>query len=76
MTEPVFTVGQRVRATGRYMHQLTEGKEYVVTEYSPKEYGPTFTWEACVTVLGDFGTPVSGHWYRFRPIETEEGATS
>lgn len=66
--DPIFTIGQAVIATGSYMHQLTEGKQYMVTGYEPELRGPTFTWPVYVTVIGDFGTPVTGHAHRFRPL--------
>lgn len=66
--KPEFEVGQEVEATGSYMHQLTKGKKYTVTKYEPEypEPGIGFTWPAYVTVIGDFGKPVTGHAYRFR----------
>lgn len=72
MSEQVFEVGQEVIATGGYNWLLTEGKKYVVTKYEPKVYGPTFTWPAYVTVIGDSGKPVTGHTHRFRPLKEEE----
>lgn len=66
MAEEVFEIGQRVVATCNYMHQITEGKEYVVTGYTPRLVTPTFTWPAYVEVTGNFGTPVSGHTHRFK----------
>lgn len=63
MSDPVFTVGQTVVATGLYMHQLTPGKRYVVTKYELPGSDGAFTWPAYVTVFGDFGTPVTGHAY-------------
>ena len=72
MSEVTFTVGQRVIANPNaqnYGHQLTAGKEYIVTDFQPSVVDPTFTWPAYVTVIGDFGTPVQSHTYRFRPIE-------
>lgn len=62
----VFEIGDHVVATGTYMHHLTEGKEYVVINYEPSVVGPTFTWPAYVTVIGNFGKPVTGHTHRFR----------
>jgi hypothetical protein len=61
-----FSVGQKVKATGSYMHQLTEGKEYTVVKYEDPVHTPTFTWPAYVTVIGDFGKPVTGHTHRFK----------
>ncbi len=68
MKEPVFEVGERVIANESFSHQITKGKEYVVTEYAETVYDPTFTWPAYVKVIGDFGTPVAGHTYRFRKM--------
>lgn len=68
MNEPIFTVGQVVVATGSYMHQITEGKQYTVTRYEPEYRSPNFTWPAYVTVIGNFGKPVTGHTHRFRPL--------
>lgn len=66
--DPVFAVGQRVVAAGRPYPGLTEGKEYVVTKYEDRAHTPSFTWPAYVTVIGDFGLPVTGHTYRFRRL--------
>lgn len=63
--ETVFKVGQRVIATGSYMHQLTEGKEYTVIAVTPRLVGDTFTWPEYTTVIGDLGRPVIGHTWRF-----------
>ena len=65
LKDPVFEVGQVVIATGTYMHQINEGKEYTVIGYQPQEYTPIFTWPAYVTVIGNSGTPVTGHTHRF-----------
>lgn len=65
---PTFEIGQRVIATGSYMHSLTEGKEYIVTGYQPEQRDTNFTWPEYVTVTGDLGKPVTGHAYRFRPV--------
>lgn len=64
--EPVFTVGQRVIATGRPYPGLTEGREYVVTKYEKSGRDPTFRWPAYVFVLGDLGKTVCAHTHRFR----------
>lgn len=64
-----FKVGQVVVATGHYMHKLTPGKEYTVTGFEPANRMETFTWPAYVTVVGDDGTSVTGHTYRFREVE-------
>lgn len=71
MNEPIFTVGQKVIATGSYNWLLTEGKEYVVIDYSPSvsDTNAAFTWPAYVTVIGDSGKPVTGHTHRFKPME-------
>lgn len=71
MNEPIFTVGQKVIATCNYMHQLTEGKQYTVIDYIPsaRDSNAAFTWPAYVTVIGDSGKPVTGHTYRFKPVE-------
>lgn len=61
-----FTVGQKVIATGPYMHQLTEGKEYTVTAVEPEVCTTTFTWPEYTTVIGDSGKPVTGHSHRWR----------
>jgi len=66
MQEQEFKAGDVVIATCDYMHQITEGKEYTVIKYEPKEYTPTFTWPAYVTVIGNFGNPVTGHTHRFQ----------
>lgn len=65
-TEPIFEPGQPVVATGSYGYAITEGKEYEVLEYTPRNPTPTFTWPAYVTVKGDFGKPITGHTHRFR----------
>lgn len=61
-----FVVGQTVIATRSYGHSLTEGKTYVVTKFEPEFRDTNFTWPAYVTVIGDFGKPVTGHSYRFK----------
>lgn len=65
----VFEVGETVIATGFYGHRLTKGKAYVVQKYEAPLHDATFTWPAYVTVLGDDGTPVTGHAHRFRRME-------
>lgn len=72
MSDPVFKVGQTVVSTCHYMHQLTPGKRYVVTKYEPEYPDTNFTWPAYVTVLGDSGTPVTGHTHRFRALAAED----
>lgn len=66
MKTPEFAVGQVVEATGSYGGTLTENKKYTVTKYEPEARDETFTWPAYVTVIGDYGQPVTGHTYRFR----------
>ena len=68
----VFEVGDRVVAHCHYMWSLTPGKVYTVTEFTPELVGPTFTWPAYVTVIGDLGRPVTAHWYRFKPEEVRQ----
>ena len=63
-----FVIGQEVIATCDYMHQITEGKRYVVTGITPRLVTPTFTFPEYVEVVGDFGTPVSGHTHRFKAV--------
>lgn len=70
--ESVFSVGQVVVATGSYCWHLTEGKKYTVVDYQPRQVGPTFTWPAYVTVIGDSGKKVTGHTHRFRPLNDSE----
>ena len=65
---PEFEVGQEVIATCSYMHQLTEGKRYVVVEVIPKLVTPTFTFPVYIAVIGDFGKPISGHAHRFKAV--------
>ena len=67
--ERVFVPGQCVVATCSYMHQITEGRQYVVTEYADPVQHPTFNYPAYVTVTGDFWKPVTGHTHRFRAVE-------
>jgi hypothetical protein len=78
MKEQVFTIGQKVIATGRldgYRNHLTEGKEYTVTQYEPSYPSdlPNFTWPAYVFVTSDNGERLGAHTYRFKPVK--EGAT-
>ena len=52
-----------------YEHFLTEGKEYKVLEYTPKQYVPDsggFSWPAYLTVLDDNGRETSCHASRFK----------
>ena len=63
-----FAIGQEVIATCTYMHQITEGKRYVVTGTTPKLVTPTFTFPEYVTVTGNFGTRVTGHAHRFKAV--------
>ena len=70
MSDPVFEPGEVVIAAMDYAHSITEGKEYTVTAYCPRSPESTFTWPAYVTVIGDFGHPVTGHTYRFTKKET------
>ena len=59
-------VGQVVIAQGRPYPGLTEGKQYTVLRHAPRDVGPTFTWPAYITVMGDQGRPVTAHCHRFR----------
>jgi hypothetical protein len=61
----MFTAGQRVKAVSDYAYQVTEGKEYTVVEFIPKQVTPTFTWPEYVTVISDNGKEVTGHAHRF-----------
>ena len=63
-----FEIGQEVIATGTYMHQISEGARYVVTDITPRRVTPTFTFPEYVTVAGNFGTPVTCHTHRFKEI--------
>ena len=67
--EPKFEVGQVVGSTCGYCGLLTKGARYVVTKFEPAVADLDFTWPAYVTVIGDFGKPVTGHTYRFRAVE-------
>jgi hypothetical protein len=66
-----FKVGQTVIATAvhDYRYHLTEGKQYVVTKFEDRQPDQNFTWPAYVTVIGDWGKPVTCHTHRFRPLE-------
>lgn len=73
MKDPIFTVGQKVIATGRldgYKNYLTEGKEYTVIKYEPSYPSelPNFVWPAYAFVTSDLGEPIGSHTYRFRPL--------
>lgn len=70
--EPVFTVGQVVVATSSDNWLLTKGKQYAVVKYEPPFPDDNFTWPAYITVIGDSGKPVTGHTYRFRPLNPDE----
>lgn len=58
-------VGQAVIAQGPYPG-LTEGKEYTVMQYRPRDVTPHFTFPPYITVMGDHGVPITGHCHRFR----------
>lgn len=66
--ETIFEIGEEVIGTGSYMHQITKGKHYRVTDYQPKQYTETFTWPTYVTVIGDLGKPVTAHTHRFKKL--------
>lgn len=68
MADTEFKVGQRVTATGSYGWRLTAGKEYEVTDVTPEEVTPHFTFPEYVTVIGDDGRPVTGHTHRFKAV--------
>jgi len=77
MKEPVFAVGEKVIATGPYMHQITSGKEYEVIRYRPTHWADNgFRYSASVWVIGDFGTPVGGFTYRFRKVAQDAEASA
>ena len=59
-------VGEVLVATGRSYPGLTEGKEYTVVRYQPRDVTPHFTFPPYITVIGDQGVPVTGHCHRFR----------
>jgi hypothetical protein len=59
-------VGQVVIAHGRSYPGLTEGKEYTVVGYQPRDVGPSFTFPPYITVMGDHGSRVTAHCHRFR----------
>lgn len=69
--ERVFTPGQRVKALCSVGYVITEGKEYVVHEYTPRARSENghFTWPAYVTVTGDHGKLCTTHTQRFIAID-------
>ena len=69
---PIFEIGETVVATGSYGYTLTEGKQYTVVDYQPAVQVENFTWPIYVTVIGDFGKPVTGHDYRFRSMKDSD----
>lgn len=68
MKPTTFNVGQTVISVCGYNWLLTKGKEYTVIKVEPecRSDNGSFTWPEYVTVIGDFGEPVTGHTYRFK----------
>ena len=68
MTEPVFSVGDKVSPIYTSGYHLTEGKIYVVVSYDPPYPDENFTWPAYVQIHDDRGKLATAHARRFKPV--------
>ena len=72
--DPIFEVGDKVRAVNTYMHLIRECEIYTVQEYHPRFEDIGFTFEALVTVsVTDYqGKPrrITAKAWRFRKVAT------
>ena len=68
MTEPVFSVGDKVSPIYTSGYHLTLGKVYVVVSYDPPFAEETFTWPAYVEFHDDRGKLATAHARRFELV--------
>ena len=66
MTEPVFSVGDKVTPLYSSGYHLTAGKVYEVVKYDPPFSDENFTWPAYVEFLDDRGKLAVAHARRFK----------
>lgn len=64
--DPVFEVGNVVVCRNPRGYLLTEGRQYVVEEYTPTDPAFTYTWPAYVVVKDDRGKGAYCHADRFK----------
>ena len=68
MTDPVFSVGDKVTPLYTSGYHLTVGKVYEVVSYDPPFSEENFTWPAYVEFHDDRGVLVTAHARRFELI--------
>lgn len=68
MTDPVFTVGDKVTPLYSSGYHLTLGKVYEVVKYDPPYPDENFTWPAYVEIHDDRGKLVVAHARRFESV--------
>lgn len=68
MTEPVFSVGDKVTPNYLSGYHLTMGKVYVVVSYDPPFPEENFTWPAYVEFHDDRGKLAVAHARRFEKV--------
>ena len=66
MTEPVFSVGDRVSPVYTSDYHLTMGKVYEVVKFEAPFPDENFTWPAYVEIIDDRGKFAVAHARRFR----------
>ena len=66
MSDPVFSVGDKVTPVYTSGYHLTEGKVYEVVKYDPPFHEEVFTWPAYVVVHDDLGFRIVAHARRFK----------
>lgn len=64
--DPVFEVGDIVVCRNARSYLFTEGRHYVVEEYTPTDPAPGYTRPAYVAVKDDSGRSVHCHADRFK----------
>ena len=68
MTDPVFTVGDKITPNYSSGYHLTMGKVYEVVKYDPPYPDENFTWPAYVQIHDDRGKLATAHARRFKPV--------
>ena len=68
MTEPVFSVGDKITPVYTSGYHLTMGKVYEVVKYEAPFPDENFTWPAYVEIIDDRGKFAVAHARRFKLV--------
>ena len=68
MTEPVFSVGDKITPIYSSGYHLTVGKVYEVVKYEAPFPDENFTWPAYVEIIDDRGKFAVAHARRFKLV--------